>query len=108
MQTDLLWERVERGGRTRFSLAYDARMNSLEAQADMVALQIPTMGIRITGARFREQPRTSPLLAVLRRRQRGAKGRDVWYEVWNEPDIGLFWLPKSNARGIYGCAALKQ
>ncbi len=97
VRTDLLWERVERGGQFRF-LAYDALMNALEARG-MGALLILDYGHPDHGGKV---PRTAEDIAAFGRFAEAAatryKGRNVSYEVWNEPDIVQFWPPKPNAR----------
>ncbi len=95
-RADLLWERVERGGAYRF-LAYDALMNALEARG-MGALLILDYGHPDHGGKV---PRTAEDIAAFGRFAEAAakhfKGRDVRYEIWNEPDIVQFWPPKPNA-----------
>jgi polysaccharide biosynthesis protein PslG len=94
---DLLWERVERNGMYRFA-AYDALMNALEARG-MGALMILDYGHPGHGGKV---PRTAEDIAAFGRFAEAAamryKGRDVRYEIWNEPDIVQFWPPKPNAR----------
>ena len=96
-RVDLLWERVERGGAYRF-FAYDALMNALQARG-MGALLILDYGHPDHGGKV---PRTAEDLAAFGRFAEAAamrfKGRDVRYEIWNEPDIVQFWPPKPNAR----------
>jgi hypothetical protein len=94
---DLLWERVERRGAYRF-LAYDTMMNALEARG-MGALLILDYGHPDHGGKV---PRTAEDIAAFGRFAEAAamrfKGRDVRYEIWNEPDIAQFWPSKPNAR----------
>jgi hypothetical protein len=94
---DLVWERVERGGAYRF-LAYDALMNALEARG-MGALLILDYGHPDHGGKV---PRTTEDIAAFGRFAEAAarhfKGRDVRYEIWNEPDIVQFWPPKPNVQ----------
>lgn len=96
-RADLLWERVERGGAYRFP-AYDALMNALEARG-MGALLILDYGHPDHGGKV---PRTAEDIAAFGRFAEAAarhfKGRDVRYEVWNEPDIVQFWPPKPNVQ----------
>jgi hypothetical protein len=96
VRTDLLWERVERGGQYRF-LAYDALMNALEARG-MGALLILDYGHPDHGGKV---PRTAEDVAAFGRFAEAAarryKGRDVRYEIWDEPDIMQFWPPKPDA-----------
>jgi hypothetical protein len=93
----LLWERVERGGAYHF-LAYDALMNALEARG-MAALLILDYGHPDHGGKV---PRTADDIAAFGRFAEATashfKGRDVRYEIWNEPDIVQFWPPKPNAQ----------
>jgi polysaccharide biosynthesis protein PslG len=95
-RVDLLWERVERGGAYRF-LAYDSLMNALEARG-MGALLILDYGHPDHGGKV---PRTAEGIAAFGRFAEAAamrfKGRDVRYEIWNEPDNVQFWSPKPNA-----------
>jgi polysaccharide biosynthesis protein PslG len=96
-RADLLWERVERGGTYRFQ-AYDGLMNALEARG-MGALLILDYGHPDHGGKV---PRTAEDIAAFGRFAEAAakhfKGRDVRYEIWNEPDIAQFWSPKPNAQ----------
>jgi hypothetical protein len=97
VRADLLWERVERGGAYHFR-AYDALMNALQARS-MGALLILDYGHPDHGGKV---PRTAEDLAAFGRFAEAAamrfKGRDVRYEIWNEPDIVQFWPPKPNAQ----------
>lgn len=97
VRADLLWERVERGGVYRF-LAYDALMNALHARG-MGALLILDYGHPDHGGKV---PRTAEDIAAFGRFAEAAakhfKGRDVRYEIWNEPDIAQFWPPKPNVQ----------
>ncbi len=96
-RVDLLWERVERGGAYRFA-TYDALMNALEARS-MGALLILDYGHPDHGGKV---PRTAEDIAAYGRFAEAAarrfKGRDVMFEIWNEPDIVQFWPPKPNAQ----------
>jgi polysaccharide biosynthesis protein PslG len=97
VRADLLWERVERRGAYRFAV-YDALMSALEARG-MGALWILDYGHPDHGGGV---PRTPEDIAAFGRFAQAAaarfKGRDVRYEIWNEPDIVQFWRPKPNAR----------
>jgi polysaccharide biosynthesis protein PslG len=92
-----VWERVERRGEYRF-LAYDALMNALEARG-MGALLILDYGHPDHGGKV---PRTAEDIAAFGRFVEAAatryKGRNVRYEIWNEPDIVQFWPPKPDAQ----------
>ena len=96
-RADLLWERVERGGAYRFAI-YDSLMNALEARG-MGALLILDYGHPDHGGKV---PRTAEDIAAFGRFAEAAarhfKGRDVRYEIWNEPDIVQFWPPKPNVQ----------
>jgi hypothetical protein len=96
-RTDLLWQRVERGGAYRFA-AYDALLKALEARG-MGALLILDYGHPDHGGKV---PRTAEDIAAFGRFAEAAarhfKGREVQYEIWNEPDIAQFWPPGPNAQ----------
>jgi polysaccharide biosynthesis protein PslG len=96
-RVDLLWERVERGGAYLFQ-AYDALMSALESRG-MGGLLILDYGHPDHGGSV---PRTAEDIAAFGRFAEAAatrfKGRDVRYEIWNEPDIVQFWRPKPDAR----------
>ena len=96
-RVDLLWERVERRGAYRFQ-AYDALMSELESR-DMGALLILDYGHPDHGGGV---PRTAEDIAAFGRFAEAVatrfKGRDVRYEIWNEPDIVQFWRPKPDPR----------
>jgi polysaccharide biosynthesis protein PslG len=95
-RVDLLWARVERRGAYRF-FAYDALLNALEARG-MGALWILDYGHPDHGGSV---PRTAEDIAAFGRFAEAAaadfKGRNVRYEIWNEPDTEHFWPPKPNA-----------
>ena len=97
VRTDLLWDQVERRGAYRF-FAYDSLMNALEARG-MGALWILDYGHPDHGGKV---PRTAEDIAAFGRFAEAAarhfKGRDVRYEIWNEPDLMQFWPPKPNAQ----------
>lgn len=96
VRADLLWQRVERGGVYRFR-AYDALMNALEARG-MGALFILDYGHPDHGGSI---PRTAEDIAAFGRFAEAAaghfKGRDVRYEIWNEPDTVQSWPPRPDA-----------
>jgi hypothetical protein len=89
---------VERGGGAYRFQPYDALMNGLEARG-MGALLILDYGHPDHGGKV---PRTADDIAAFGRFAEAAarhfKGRDVRYEIWNEPDIVQFWPPKPNAQ----------
>jgi polysaccharide biosynthesis protein PslG len=94
---DMLWERIERGGAYRFQ-AYDALISALESRG-MGALLILDYGHPDHGGGV---PRITEDIAAFGRFAEATaarfKGRDVRYEIWNEPDIVQFWRPKPDAR----------
>jgi hypothetical protein len=96
VRMDLLWANAERGGRYRF-FAYDALLRALEARG-MGVLWILDYGHPDHGG---STPRTPQDVAAFGRFAEAAaahfKGRNVRYEVWNEPDTPQFWKPSPNA-----------
>jgi hypothetical protein len=92
VRMDMLWSNVERGGRYRFP-AYDALMRALEARG-MGVLWILDYGHPDHGG---DTPRTPQDVAAFGRFAEAAavhfKGRNVRYEIWNEPNTGHFWPP---------------
>jgi len=97
VRADLLWRDVERNGRYRFQ-AYDRLLNALERRA-MGALWILDYGHPQHGG---DPPRNAEDVAAFARYAEAAaahfKGRNVRYEVWNEPNTERFWQPHPNAR----------
>ncbi len=96
VRMDMLWANVERRGRYRF-FAYDALLRSLDARG-MGVLWILDYGHPDHGG---STPRTLQDVAAFGRFAEAAathfKGRNVRYEVWNEPDTKFFWAPFPNA-----------
>jgi hypothetical protein len=96
VRMDLLWANVERRGRYRF-FAYDALLRALEARG-MSVLWILDYGHPDHGG---STPRTPQDVAAFGRFVEAAaahfKGRNVRYEVWNEPNTAQFWEPSPNA-----------
>jgi hypothetical protein len=96
VRMDLLWANVERRGRYRF-FAYDALLRALEAHG-MGVLWILDYGHPDHGG---STPRTPQDVAAFGRFAEAAaahfKGRNVRYEVWNEPNTAQFWAPSPNA-----------
>ena len=96
VRMDMLWANVERRGRYRF-FAYDALLRALDARG-MGALWILDYGHPDHGG---STPRTPEDVAAFGRFAEAAathfKGRNVRYEVWNEPDTKFFWAPFPNA-----------
>jgi Cellulase (glycosyl hydrolase family 5) len=95
-RADLLWARVERRGTYHFR-TYDALFNALEARG-MGMLWILDYGHPDHGGSV---PRTMDDIAAFGRFAEAAaehfKGRNVRYEIWNEPDNEHFWPPATNA-----------
>jgi hypothetical protein len=93
---DMLWSNVERGGRYRF-FAYDRLLRALEARG-MGVLWILDYGHPDHGSGV---PRTrSDIVAFGHFAEAAAahfKGRNVGYEVWNEPNTSQFWEPAPDA-----------
>jgi hypothetical protein len=89
---DMLWANVERGGRYRF-FAYDGLLRALEAR-QMGVLWILDYGHPDHGGGV---PRTAEDIAAFARFAGAAadhfKGRNVAYEIWNEPNTSQFWAP---------------
>ncbi len=97
VRVDLFWSQVERNGRYRFQ-AYDRLLNALEARG-MGALWILDYGHPQHGG---DPPRSRDDVAAFARYAEAAaahfKGRNVRYEVWNEPNNEHFWQPHPNVR----------
>ena len=95
VRMDMLWANVERGGRYRF-FAYDALLGALEARG-MGVLWILDYGHPDHGG---STPRTPQDIAAFGRFAEAAaahfKGRNVRYEIWNEPNTSQFWTPAPN------------
>jgi hypothetical protein len=95
VRMDLLWRNVERRGRFRF-FAYDLLLRDLEARG-MGVLWILDYGHPDHGG---EVPRTTDDIAAFSRFAEAAathyRGRNVRYEVWNEPNNPQFWPPSPN------------
>ena len=96
VRMDMLWVNVERHGRYRF-FAYDALLRSLDSRG-MGVLWILDYGHPDHGG---AAPRTSEDVAAFGRFAGAVaahfKGRNVRYEIWNEPDTAEFWAPSPNA-----------
>jgi hypothetical protein len=95
VRMDMMWANVERGGRYRFA-AYDALLRSLDARG-MGVLWILDYGHPDHGGSV---PRAPQDIAAFGRFAAAAaehfKGRNVLYEVWNEPNQAQFWAPSPN------------
>ena len=96
VRVDLLWSQVERNGRYRF-FAYDRLLNFLTAR-QMGALWILDYGHPQHGG---DRPRSPDDTAAFARFAEAAaahfKGRNVRYEIWNEPNTDRFWQPHPKA-----------
>ncbi|MFL6414285.1 MAG: cellulase family glycosylhydrolase [Bryobacteraceae bacterium] len=95
VRIDLLWSNVERRGRFRF-FAYDLLLRSLEARK-MGVLWILDYGHPDHGGQV---PRTEEDLRAFSEFARAVaehyRGRNVRYEIWNEPDNPQFWAGVPN------------
>ena len=96
IRVDLLWRDVERNGRYRFG-ACDRLLAALEARG-MGSLWILDYGHPQHGG---DPPRRPEDVAAFARYAEAVanhfRGRNVRYEVWNEPDTERFWPPRPNA-----------
>jgi polysaccharide biosynthesis protein PslG len=96
VRMDMLWANVERGDRYRFFL-YDALLRELDARGIGV-LWILDYGHPNHGG---STPRTPSDIAAFARFAGAVathfKGRNVRYEIWNEPDTTQFWAPAPDA-----------
>ena len=96
VRMDMLWADVERNGRYRF-FPYDRLLRALEARG-MGVLWILDYGHPDHGG---STPRVPQDVAAFGRFAGAAaehfKGRDVRYEIWNEPNTSQFWKPSPNA-----------
>jgi hypothetical protein len=92
VRMDMLWANVERNGRFRF-FAYDALLNALDARG-LGVLWILDYGHPDHGG---STPRRFQDIAAFGRFAEAAaahfKGRNVRYEIWNEPNTAQFWTP---------------
>src|SRR3954466_10227874 len=92
---DLLWTNVERRGRFRF-FAYDFLLRELEARG-MGVLWILDYGHPDHGG---DVPRSAEDVAAFSRFAEATathyRGRNVRYEIWNEPNNPQFWAPSPN------------
>lgn len=96
VRMDMLWANVERAGRNRF-FAYDVLLRELDKRK-MGVLWILDYGHPDHGGRT---PHTPQDVAAFGRFAEAAaahfKGRNVRYEIWNEPNLSQFWLPAPDA-----------
>jgi hypothetical protein len=99
VRADLLWRSVERNGNYRF-FQYDRLMGLLEARG-MGALWILDYGHPQHGG---DRPRNADDAAAFARFAQAAathfKGKNVRYEIWNEPDTERFWPPAPDAHAF--------
>jgi hypothetical protein len=97
VRMDLTWAQAERGGRFRFG-QYDALLRALDSRG-MGVLWILDYGHPDHGG---DAPRTPQNVAAFARFAQAAadhfKGRNVRYEIWNEPDNSNFWKPSADPR----------
>jgi polysaccharide biosynthesis protein PslG len=95
-RVDVQWRFVERNGDYRFT-AYDRLLAALEARG-MGALLILDYGHPQHGG---GPPRSPDDVAAFARYAEAAanhfRGRNVRYEIWNEPNVERFWPPRPNA-----------
>jgi len=96
VRMDMFWADVERNGRYRFD-GYDALLAALDARG-MGALWILDYGHPNHGG---DTPRSAQDVAAFTRFAAAAaahfRGRNVQYEIWNEPNLPQFWKPAPNA-----------
>ena len=96
VRMDMLWANVERRGRYRF-FPYDRLLGALESRG-MGVLWILDYGHPDHGG---STPRMPEDVAAFSRFAEAAaehfKGRNVRYEIWNEPNTTQFWKPSPNA-----------
>ena len=96
VRMDMLWANVERRGRFRF-FPYDRLLRALEARG-MGVLWILDYGHPDHGG---STPRMPEDVAAFGRFAEAVaehfKGRNVQYEIWNEPNTSQFWKPSPNA-----------
>ena len=96
VRMDMLWADVERRGRYRF-FPYDRLLRALEARG-MSVLWILDYGHPDHGGSTPRMP--ADVVAFGRFAEAAAehfKGRNVRYEIWNEPNTSQFWKPAPNA-----------
>ncbi len=97
VRMDLMWAQAERAGRYRF-FQYDALLRALDSRG-MGVLWILDYGHPDHGG---DAPRTPQDVAAFARFAQAVaeyfKGRNVRYEIWNEPDNPNFWKPSPDPR----------
>jgi hypothetical protein len=96
VRMDMMWANVERNGSYRWR-QYDALLRALDARG-MGVLWILDYGHPNHGG---DVPRTPQDIAAFSQFAEAAaahfKGRNVQYEIWNEPNLSQFWPPSPNA-----------
>ena len=97
VRMDLMWAQAERAGRFRF-FQYDALLRALDSRG-MGVLWILDYGHPDHGG---DVPRTPQDVAAFAAFAKAVadhfKGRNVRYEIWNEPDNQHFWKPSPDPR----------
>ena len=97
VRMDLMWAQAERAGRFRF-FQYDALLRALDSRG-MGILWILDYGHPDHGG---DAPRTPQDVAAFAHFAQAVaehfKGRNVRYEIWNEPDNEHFWKPSPDPR----------
>lgn len=98
-RTDLLWEEVERENGVYDFSKFDSVVSNLNDRGIRVLL-ILAYGNPIYGLPGNNGPSTAEQIARFGDFAKAAAqhyaGKDVVFEVWNEPNLGSFWLPQSN------------
>ena len=96
VRADLLWRAVERNGQFRFVVA-DRLLAATEPRG-MGVLWILDYGHPQHGGEVPRQPNDIAAFAHYAETVAAHfRGRNVRYEIWNEPNIDRFWPPHPNA-----------
>ena len=96
VRADLLWRAVERNGRYRFFSA--DRLAETMDELGMGTLWILDYGHPQHGGDVPRQPNDVEAFAGYAAAVANHfRGRNVRYEIWNEPNIERFWPPRPNA-----------
>lgn len=98
VRTDLPWDRIEREPGVDHFEGHDALLDGL-SQRGLGALFILDYGHRVhTGGRAPSSPAERQAFARFAARAvQRYRGRDVLWEVWNEPNLAQFWKPEPSA-----------